>query len=91
MALVFRKVESRTTDKFKYIISQLMREIEGLAKSIFDQLDTVTLGKINLILYSLHLEIAKYCPLVSVCILLHSECRGQHQRLTFLIICYSDY
>lgn len=39
----FRKVESRTTDKFKYIISQLMREIEGLAKSIFDQLDTVTL------------------------------------------------
>ena len=38
MALVFRKVESRTTDRFKHIISQLMAETEALAKSIFEEL-----------------------------------------------------
>uniref|UniRef100_F6YV16 Antiviral innate immune response receptor RIG-I n=1 Tax=Equus caballus TaxID=9796 RepID=F6YV16_HORSE len=38
----FRKVESRTTDGFKCIISQLMRETESLAKSIFDELGAVT-------------------------------------------------
>lgn len=58
MTLVFRKVESRTTDRFKCIISQLMRETENLAKSIFDEIGTITLGEINLILHSLHLEIA---------------------------------
>lgn len=58
MALVFRKVESRTTDRFKCIISQLMRETESLAKNIFDELGTITLGEINLILCSLHLGIA---------------------------------
>ena len=51
MALVFRKVESRTTDRFKCIISQLMREVESLAKNIFDELGTVTLGEINLIFF----------------------------------------
>uniref|UniRef100_A0A8D0IB47 RNA helicase n=1 Tax=Sus scrofa TaxID=9823 RepID=A0A8D0IB47_PIG len=34
----FRKVELRTTDRFKCIISQLMMEIESLAKSIFEEL-----------------------------------------------------
>lgn len=60
MALVFRKVKLRTTDRFKCIISQLMRETESLAKKIFDELSTVTLGEINLILYSFHLGIAIY-------------------------------
>lgn len=40
----FRKVELRTTDRFKCIISQLMMEIESLAKSIFEELGTITLG-----------------------------------------------
>ncbi|GAB5579835.1 antiviral innate immune response receptor RIG-I isoform X1 [Prionailurus iriomotensis] len=39
-----KKVESRTTDRFKCIISQLMRETESLAKSIFDEIGTITLG-----------------------------------------------
>uniref|UniRef100_A0A8C5UZ85 RNA helicase n=2 Tax=Microcebus murinus TaxID=30608 RepID=A0A8C5UZ85_MICMU len=34
----FRKVESRTTDPFKFIISQLMRETESLAKNIHGHL-----------------------------------------------------
>lgn len=46
MALVFRKVELRTTDRFKCIISQLMMEIESLAKSIFEELGTITLGEL---------------------------------------------
>ena len=73
MALVFRKVESRTTDRFKCIISQLMRETESLAKSIFDEIGTITLGEINLILRSLHLGIAMYYSLVSFCILFSSD------------------
>lgn len=73
MALVFRKVELRTDDRFKYIISQLMRETESLAKSVFGELGTVTLGKINLILYPLLLGMSMYCSLVSVCILLSSD------------------
>ncbi|XP_035920929.2 antiviral innate immune response receptor RIG-I isoform X1 [Halichoerus grypus] len=43
----FRKVESRTTDRFKCIISQLMRETESLAKNIFDELGTVTLESVS--------------------------------------------
>ncbi|XP_045877642.1 antiviral innate immune response receptor RIG-I isoform X1 [Meles meles] len=43
----FRKVESRTTDRFKCIISQLMRETESLAKSIFDELGTITLENVS--------------------------------------------
>ncbi|XP_045738473.1 antiviral innate immune response receptor RIG-I isoform X2 [Mirounga angustirostris] len=43
----FRKVESRTTDRFKCIISQLMRETESLAKNIFDKLGTVTLESVS--------------------------------------------
>ncbi|XP_023379807.1 probable ATP-dependent RNA helicase DDX58 [Pteropus vampyrus] len=43
----FRKVESRTTDRFKCIISQLMKETESLAKSIFDKLGTITLGNFS--------------------------------------------
>ncbi|XP_014928955.1 antiviral innate immune response receptor RIG-I isoform X1 [Acinonyx jubatus] len=43
----FRKVESRTTDRFKCIISQLMRETESLAKSIFDEIGTITLEGIS--------------------------------------------
>ncbi|XP_043746530.1 antiviral innate immune response receptor RIG-I isoform X1 [Cervus elaphus] len=43
----FRKVESRTTDKFKCIISQLMAETEALAKSIFEELGTVTLENLS--------------------------------------------
>jgi hypothetical protein len=38
MALVFRKVESRTSNKFKLIISQLMKETEFLAKNISEEL-----------------------------------------------------
>ncbi|XP_069332609.1 antiviral innate immune response receptor RIG-I isoform X1 [Eulemur rufifrons] len=34
----FRKVESRTTDQFKFIISQLMRETESLANSVHGDL-----------------------------------------------------
>ncbi|XP_069864572.1 antiviral innate immune response receptor RIG-I isoform X1 [Dipodomys merriami] len=34
----FRKVESRTTDKFKFIISQLIKETECLAKNVSEQL-----------------------------------------------------
>lgn len=67
MALVFRKVESRTTDKFKCVISQLMAETEALAKSIFEELGTVTLGENNLILSSLHLGMAICCSLGSFC------------------------
>ena len=67
MALVFRKVESRTTDRFKRIISQLMAETEALAKSIFEELGTVTLGENNLILSSLHLGTAICCSLGSFC------------------------
>ncbi|XP_024851823.1 antiviral innate immune response receptor RIG-I isoform X2 [Bos taurus] len=43
----FRKVESRTTDRFKRIISQLMAETEALAKSIFEELGTVTLENLS--------------------------------------------
>ncbi|KAM8941351.1 antiviral innate immune response receptor RIG-I [Lycaon pictus] len=43
----FRKVESRTTDRFKCIISQLMRETESLAKNIFDELGTITLENVS--------------------------------------------
>ncbi|XP_048216839.1 antiviral innate immune response receptor RIG-I isoform X2 [Perognathus longimembris pacificus] len=35
---LFRKVESRTTDKFKVIISQLMKETEFLAKNVSEEL-----------------------------------------------------
>ncbi|XP_008693319.2 antiviral innate immune response receptor RIG-I isoform X2 [Ursus americanus] len=42
----FRKVKLRTTDRFKCIISQLMRETESLAKKIFDELGTVTLENV---------------------------------------------
>ncbi|KAL2781640.1 antiviral innate immune response receptor RIG-I isoform 2 [Daubentonia madagascariensis] len=38
----FRKVESRTTDQFKCIISQLMRETESLAKSIYGELENLS-------------------------------------------------
>ncbi|KAH0521657.1 putative ATP-dependent RNA helicase DDX58 [Microtus ochrogaster] len=34
----FRKVESRTTNTFKSIISQLMKETEGLAKNVSEEL-----------------------------------------------------
>ncbi|XP_052501016.1 antiviral innate immune response receptor RIG-I [Budorcas taxicolor] len=44
---LFRKVESRNTDKFKCIISQLMAETEALAKSIFEELGTVTLENLS--------------------------------------------
>ena len=72
MVLVFRKVESRTTNRFKYIIPQLMKEIESLAKSVFDELGTTSLGKINLVLYPLLFGIAMNCSLTFVCILLSS-------------------
>lgn len=73
MALVFRKVKSRTTNRFKCIISELMRETESLAKSIFGELGTVSLGEINFISCPLHLGIATYCSLVFVCSLLSSD------------------
>ncbi|XP_008059372.1 probable ATP-dependent RNA helicase DDX58 [Carlito syrichta] len=38
----FRKVESRTTDKFKCIMSQLMRAIENLAKSIYEDIESLS-------------------------------------------------
>nr|XP_031532455.1 probable ATP-dependent RNA helicase DDX58 [Vicugna pacos] len=43
MAVVFRKVKSRTANRFKSVISQLMLETEGLAKSIFEELGTISL------------------------------------------------
>ncbi|XP_066113037.1 antiviral innate immune response receptor RIG-I isoform X1 [Saccopteryx bilineata] len=43
----FRKVESRTTDRFKCIISQLMRETESLANSVFGELGTVSLETLS--------------------------------------------
>lgn len=89
MALVFRKVESRTTDRFKCIISQLMWETESLAKSVFDEIGTIIPGEINLILYPLHLGIAVYCSLVSFCILLSSGYVKTISRGCFLIIGYS--
>lgn len=69
MPLDFRKVESRTTDGFKCIISQLMRETESLAKSIFDELGAVTPGEIKLILCPLHLGMVTSRSPGSVCIL----------------------
>ncbi|XP_072815367.1 antiviral innate immune response receptor RIG-I isoform X2 [Vicugna pacos] len=39
----FRKVKSRTANRFKSVISQLMLETEGLAKSIFEELGTISL------------------------------------------------
>ncbi|KAI5942176.1 Antiviral innate immune response receptor RIG-I [Manis javanica] len=44
---VFRKVESRTTDRFKCIISQLMWETESLAKSVFDEIGTIIPEKLS--------------------------------------------
>nr|ATW00980.1 DEAD box polypeptide 58 [Desmodus rotundus] len=44
---LFRKVESRTTNRFKYIIPQLMKEIESLAKSVFDELGTTSLESLS--------------------------------------------
>ncbi|KAM9083624.1 LOW QUALITY PROTEIN: antiviral innate immune response receptor RIG-I-like [Megaptera novaeangliae] len=46
MTLVFRKVESRTTDRFKCNISQLMIETD-LVKSIFEELGTITLENLS--------------------------------------------
>nr|AJO25032.1 DEAD box polypeptide 58 [Rhinolophus sinicus] len=43
----FRKVELRTNDRFKYIISHLMREAESLAKNVFDELGTITLENLS--------------------------------------------
>ncbi|XP_058421924.1 antiviral innate immune response receptor RIG-I isoform X1 [Diceros bicornis minor] len=43
----FRKVESWTTNSFKYIISQLMRETQSLAKSILDELGTTTVENLS--------------------------------------------
>lgn len=36
--LVFRKVESRTTNTFKSILAQLMKETEELAKNVSEEL-----------------------------------------------------
>uniref|UniRef100_A0A673V5Y3 Antiviral innate immune response receptor RIG-I n=1 Tax=Suricata suricatta TaxID=37032 RepID=A0A673V5Y3_SURSU len=47
----FRKVESRTTDRFKCIISQLMRETESLVKSVFDEIGTISLENMSHIQY----------------------------------------
>ncbi|XP_036891641.1 antiviral innate immune response receptor RIG-I [Sturnira hondurensis] len=44
---LFRKVESRTTSRFEYIISQLMKETEGLVKSVFDELGTTSLESLS--------------------------------------------
>ncbi|XP_008586141.1 PREDICTED: probable ATP-dependent RNA helicase DDX58 [Galeopterus variegatus] len=38
----FRKVESRTTDKFKCIVSQLMRQTESMAKSIYEEFENLS-------------------------------------------------
>lgn len=48
LTLVFRKVESRTTNTFKSIISQLMKETEGLAKNVSEELgkSVLTQGEI---------------------------------------------
>ncbi|XP_037652823.1 antiviral innate immune response receptor RIG-I isoform X2 [Choloepus didactylus] len=43
----FRKVEERTNNKFKCIISQLMKETENLAESIIEELGTVTLENLS--------------------------------------------
>ncbi|XP_036117415.1 antiviral innate immune response receptor RIG-I [Molossus molossus] len=43
----FRKVGSRTTDRFKCTISQLMKEIESLLRSTFDELGTVSLENLS--------------------------------------------
>ncbi|XP_049752774.1 antiviral innate immune response receptor RIG-I [Elephas maximus indicus] len=43
----FRKVETRTTNKFKCIISQLMVEIEKMAESVFEELGTLTLESLS--------------------------------------------
>ncbi|XP_006192559.1 probable ATP-dependent RNA helicase DDX58 isoform X1 [Camelus ferus] len=39
----FRKVKSPTANRFKSVISQLMLETEGLAKSIFEELGAISL------------------------------------------------
>lgn len=38
LTLVFRKVESRTTNTFKSILAQLMKETEELAKNVSEEL-----------------------------------------------------
>ncbi|KAM6170091.1 antiviral innate immune response receptor RIG-I-like [Rhynchocyon petersi] len=38
----FRKVEARTTDRFKYIISQLMKETEGMAKRVLEEIKNLS-------------------------------------------------
>ncbi|XP_036186505.1 antiviral innate immune response receptor RIG-I isoform X1 [Myotis myotis] len=43
----FRKVKSRTTNTFKCIISELMKETESLAKSIFGELGTISLENLS--------------------------------------------
>ncbi|KAK2493431.1 hypothetical protein MC885_018001 [Smutsia gigantea] len=43
----FRKVESRTTDRFKCIISQLMWETESLAKSVIDEIGIIIPEKLS--------------------------------------------
>lgn len=88
-ALVFRKVESRTTDKFKCIISQLMAETEALAKSIFEELGTVTLGENNLILSSVPLGTAICCSLGSFCTFLSPNNVKTIPRAWLSCLCYS--
>lgn len=39
---IFRKVESRTHNKFKCIIIQLMRQMENLAKKVFEQFERLS-------------------------------------------------
>lgn len=69
LTLVSRKVESRASNTFKCIISQLMKEAERLAKNVSEELGKPVLsrGEINLIfLCPFHLEMFIYCPLVSL-------------------------
>ncbi|XP_042638224.1 antiviral innate immune response receptor RIG-I [Orycteropus afer afer] len=42
----FRKVETRIINKFKYIISQLMMEVERKAQRVFEELGTQSLGNL---------------------------------------------
>lgn len=69
LTLVSRKVESRASNTFKCIVSQLMKETERLAKNVSEELGKPVLsrGEINLIfLCPFHLEMSIYCPLVSL-------------------------
>ncbi|KAF0881553.1 antiviral innate immune response receptor RIG-I isoform X1 [Crocuta crocuta] len=90
----FRKVESRTTDRFKCIISQLMRETENLAKSIFGEIGTITLENISEI-QNREFGTQKYEQWLSTvqkaCTVLHLPDKDEESRICKALFLYTSH